>query len=76
MPTFEYLCGKCKHRFEVLVRSGRQKVACAKCGSRKVEKKFSVFAMNLGAEPGATPGKGGKLCGCGQDGCAPCSAGL
>ena len=74
MPTFEYACAKCAHRFEVLVRSSKQKVACKKCGSKKVEKKFSVFQMNLGAQPGASTG--GKLCGCGAEGCAPCSAGL
>ena len=74
MPTFEYLCGKCDHRFEVLVRSDRQKVACVKCKSKKVTKKCSAFLMNLGAEAGAQ--RGARLCGCGQDGCAPCSAGL
>lgn len=74
MPTYEFLCGQCQHRFEVLVRSPKQKVACAKCKSRKVEKKYSVFLMNLGADPGEAPKNG--LCGCGQDGCAPCSAGL
>lgn len=75
MPTFEYACGKCSHRFEVLVRAGqRKKPACAKCGSKNVSKKFSVFLMNFGAQAG--PSTGGKLCGCGQDGCAPCSAGL
>ena len=74
MPTFEYLCGKCDHRFEVLVRSDRQKVVCVKCKSRKVAKKCSTFLMNLGAESGEVKKNG--LCGCGQDGCAPCSAGL
>lgn len=74
MPTFEYLCGACEHRFEVLVRDPKKKVVCAKCKSKKVEKKFSVFQMNLGAEPG--PSTGGRICGCGADGCAPCSAGL
>lgn len=75
MPTFEFLCGSCSHRFEVLVRDPRKKVSCSKCKSRKVSKTFSVFALNFGAQPGpSTPG--GKLCGCGQDGCAPCSAGL
>jgi putative FmdB family regulatory protein len=74
MPTFEYLCEACAHRFEVLVRTPKQKVVCAKCKSKKITKKFSVFQMNFGAEPGKAPG--GKLCGCGEDGCAPCSAGL
>lgn len=76
MPTYDYVCCGCKDRFEVLVRSPKQKVACKKCGSKKVSRQVSTFGMNLGAEPGAGPGKNGSICGCGTDGCAPCSAGL
>jgi putative FmdB family regulatory protein len=74
MPVYEYLCEKCESRFEALVRREKQKVTC-KCGSKKVSRKYSVFRMNLGAaEGGRSGGKG--ICGCGQHGCAPCSAGL
>lgn len=77
MPTFDYVCCGCKERFEVLVRSAKQKVACRKCGSKKVSKQVSSFGMNLGAEqPKGFGGKNGSICGCGADGCAPCSAGL
>ena len=76
MPTYDYVCCGCKDRFEVLVRSAKQKVSCKKCGSKKVSRQMSTFAMNLGAEPGGSPGKNGSICGCGADGCAPCSAGL
>ena len=72
MPTYEYLCGACKHRFEVFVRSDKQKVACAKCGARKVTKQYSVFGLNLGAAPG--PSMSGPLCTCGAGGCAICSS--
>jgi len=72
VPTYEYLCGKCKHRFEVLVRSDRQKIACAKCGGKKVTKQYAVFGLNLGAPEERGPG--GPLCCCGQGGCAICSA--
>jgi putative FmdB family regulatory protein len=74
MPVYEYLCAKCECRFEALVRKEKQKVSCGKCGSKKVSRKYSVFRMNLGAQEGGRSGKG--ICGCGQDGCAPCSAGL
>jgi putative FmdB family regulatory protein len=75
MPIYEYLCAKCKGRFEVLVRRESQEIACAGCGSKQVSREFSVFGLNLGAE--ASAGRSGKgICGCGQDGCAPCSAGL
>jgi len=71
MPIYEYHCGKCENRFEILVRTERQKVGCPKCRSRKVERKFSVFGLNLGASP-AQPFTG--LCNCGAGGCAICSA--
>jgi putative FmdB family regulatory protein len=72
MPTYEYLCGKCRHRFEVLLRSDKQKVACVKCGAKKVTKQYTVFGLNLGASPESP--MGGPLCSCGQGGCAICSA--
>lgn len=62
MPVYEYLCGKCDARFETLVRREGQEVACSKCGSKKVERKYSIFGMNLGAQPGE--GRSGKgICG-------------
>jgi putative FmdB family regulatory protein len=72
MPTYEYVCGKCSTRFEVLVRSDKQKVSCAKCGSKKIEKQYGVFGLNLGAPE--ERGMSGPLCSCGQGGCAICSA--
>jgi len=71
MPVYEYQCGKCEERFEKLVRSPKQRVTCAKCGSRKVSKKYSVFGLNFGASP-EKPFTG--LCHCGSGGCAICSA--
>ena len=72
MPTYEYLCAKCDHRFEVFVRSDRQKVACSKCKGKKVSKQYTVFGLNLGASP--ERGMSGPLCSCGAGGCAICSA--
>jgi len=45
MPIYEYVCGKCGHPFEVLVR-GDEKPQCPKCGSRKLGKKFSLPAAH------------------------------
>ena len=72
MPTYEYVCEKCKHPFEVLVRSSSQKVTCPKCKGKKVTKQYTVFGLNLGAEP--VKGLSGPLCTCGAGGCAICSA--
>ena len=71
MPIYEYLCDKCEHRFEALVKTSKQKVSCSKCRSRKVSRKYTVFGLNFGASP--EPGFTG-LCHCGQGGCAVCSA--
>jgi len=50
------------------------KMGCPKCGSKKLAKKFSVFASGAGI-PGAAPacetgrGRGGGGCGCGRTSC-------
>ena len=50
MPTYEYLCKTCDHRFEQLVRSmsDQSKQKCPKCGSTQTARALSVFAV--GAE--------------------------
>jgi putative FmdB family regulatory protein len=45
MPIYEYVCAKCGQEFERLV-FGDRKVACPKCESEEVKKKFSVFGMS------------------------------
>ena len=47
MPIFEYRCGKCGHEFEQIVGSSGT-AECPKCGSGKLDKKFSVFAAQTG----------------------------
>jgi putative FmdB family regulatory protein len=72
MPTYEYVCEKCKHRFEVLLRFDKQKVVCEKCKGKKVTKQVTGFGLNLGAPQ--ERGMSGPLCSCGQGGCAICSS--
>ncbi len=45
MPLFEYVCVQCGREFEVLVR-GTEKPACPGCGSERLEKRLSAFAVN------------------------------
>jgi putative FmdB family regulatory protein len=45
MPIFEYVCKECQHEFEALVY-GKDKAACPKCESKKLESKLSVFAVS------------------------------
>ena len=56
MPVYEYRCAKCDREFEVLVRSGRERIACPKCRSKKVKKRYSVFGLNFGSSAGAGGG--------------------
>ena len=44
MPIYEYLCKKCGAVMEALVPLGRTPdLICDKCGSKKLERKFSTF---------------------------------
>jgi putative FmdB family regulatory protein len=70
MPIYEFHCEQCTKDSEVLVRSSHwEGTACPHCGSKKLSKKFSVFASSNGqAEAGSGcasggPGSGGGCCG-------------
>jgi putative FmdB family regulatory protein len=43
MPLYEYRCKPCKQDFELLIRSGDQPV-CPSCGSRELDKQWSLPA--------------------------------
>lgn len=72
MPMYEYECRSCKKSFEKLVRSAsdRDKTVCPECGSAKVGRKFSAFAVGAdGARSAASDAM--PMCGrCGGPG--PC----
>ena len=65
MPIFEYVCGECNHRFELLLQGSAQ-AACPQCQTTKLDKQFSSFGV--GATEGRSPsGAGGGACGtCGD----------
>lgn len=67
MPIFEFVCGKCGGRFEELVPSAAAKVPCPDCGSRRVRKAVSAFAVTGDAR------QAGGHAGCG--GCGGCGSG-
>ena len=71
MPIYEYRCEECDQAFEKLVRAFRDETTCPDCGSAKVERLLSTFAMSGGSV--GSPSKGGG-CGCGRSGCG-CGAG-
>jgi len=41
MPIYEYICERCGHQFEKLVR-GTKTPACASCGAMNVERLLSL----------------------------------
>jgi putative FmdB family regulatory protein len=45
MPIYEYVCSKCGHPFEALVR-GDEKPQCPQCGSKNLGKQFSLPAAH------------------------------
>jgi putative FmdB family regulatory protein len=44
MPIYEYLCDECGERYERIVMSQKQAIACPKCASAKNTIQLSVFA--------------------------------
>jgi putative FmdB family regulatory protein len=64
MPIFEYVCGDCNHRFELLIQGSTQ-AACPKCHATNLEKQFSPFGV--GATGAWAPSMEGGPCGtCGD----------
>ena len=66
MPLFEYVCSDCGAQFEKIVPTHKTPVAC-QCGSRKVEKKVSVFAVAGGGADPVESFAGGGCGACGAD---------
>ncbi len=48
MPIYEYQCSGCGKINEFLVKSARStKLTCPDCGSKKLKKRFSSFAVGV-----------------------------
>jgi putative FmdB family regulatory protein len=72
MPIFEYICKECQHEFEALI-FGKQRAACPKCQSQKLESQLSVFAApaksRMASEPSfSSPSESAGFAG----GCGTC----
>jgi putative FmdB family regulatory protein len=61
MPIYEFVCPKCKNRFEELVirRSDYTDVKCPECGYEETERVVSTFS-------GGAKGSGIDMGGCGS----------
>lgn len=67
MPIFEYLCRKCGHRFEKLLR-GAELPDCPECHSRRLDKQLSVFAPSVKGAAAATARRESAAAPCGSCG--------
>ncbi len=60
MPIYEYECRDCGRQFETIVYRTSSAVTCDSCGSTRVEKRYSAFAVGASnslsseAPPGCT----------------------
>jgi putative FmdB family regulatory protein len=70
MPIFEYICRKCKQRFEVLVLNNQEKTDCPSCGGEG-EKIFSVFGFSSGGK--FVSSKGSSCTSCSSKKCDSCN---
>ena len=60
MPIYEYICLDCENRFETLVLSSEEEVACPSCESKRLEKVMSAFSLaGGGREAGGCSATGG-----------------
>jgi putative FmdB family regulatory protein len=72
MPIYEYICGDCSERYEQIVLSRTQAIACPKCSSRSHTLQLSVFsapAKSSNGDKGVTASPASVCCGSGGCGC-------
>jgi putative FmdB family regulatory protein len=67
MPIFEYICQDCGRKYEKIVLSASQPVACPHCSSTRKAMQLSVFSAP--AKSGAVLKGGGSGGCCGHGGC-------
>jgi putative FmdB family regulatory protein len=78
MPLYEYQCGACGERFELLRSlSNASEVVCHRCHSADVKRLLSVFAVHSGtsSRAGSSPSsasEGSSAGGCCGGGCGCC----
>ena len=47
MPLYEYSCGKCGNKFEILAKSADEaEPACPRCGRKQVKRNMSGFSSS------------------------------
>jgi putative FmdB family regulatory protein len=77
MPIYEFACGECGAKFEMLrlSSSGFADVECPSCKSKNVAKEMSTFAPSIGGFASAPHCESGS-CGMPSSGCGNGMCGL
>lgn len=72
MPIYEYICSKCKHKFELLraMSQSNESVPCPNCGS-SAQRVLSVFCASSEGAP--ISGTGSACSSCSATSCDSCS---
>jgi putative FmdB family regulatory protein len=65
MPIYEYVCNDCQTRYERIVMSSCQEIACPKCESKRHTLQLSVFSAGKSANGSASSSKPSFSGGCG-----------
>lgn len=63
MPIYEYECVDCGLQFEKIVCRTSATPTCDSCGSTRVEKRYSAFAVGAGNSAGSEAASGCTTCG-------------
>ena len=72
MPIYEYVCNDCEARYERIVMSASQEIACPKCESKRHTLQLSVFSTGKSANGSASSSESSVSGNCG---CTPHSCG-
>lgn len=72
MPIYEYVCAKCKTRFEAMrsMSQANAPITCERCQSKKTSRVPSVFSASSGGKP--ISGAGGGCGSCAGGSCGSC----
>jgi putative FmdB family regulatory protein len=73
MPIYEYVCKKCKHKFEIFHRGGeREKIECPQCKGKEIEKLLSLFGFSSGGSFVSSASGGNACTSCSSKSCNGC----
>jgi putative FmdB family regulatory protein len=72
MPIYEYVCDDCQARYERIVMSAKQEIACPECTSKRHTLQLSVFSAGKSTNGSVSSSSASASSGCG---CTPSTCG-